>query len=91
MIVYVDTLIFTNTIVDFILLTATDFIVRRQSSILRSVIASVAGGLSSLYIFLQSDTLIFDLLFKPVTDYDLFCLNQVPIFEKIILFITHQA
>jgi stage II sporulation protein GA (sporulation sigma-E factor processing peptidase) len=64
MIVYVDTLIFTNTIVDFILLTATDFIVRRQSSILRSIIASVAGGLSSLYIFLQSDTLIFDLLFK---------------------------
>lgn len=64
MIVYIDTLVFTNTVIDFILLTAAGFIVRRQSSTIRCVIASLTGGLSSLYFFVQSNILLVDLLVK---------------------------
>ena len=64
MIVYIDTLVFTNTVIDFILLTAAGFIVRRQSSTIRCVIASLTGGLSSLYLFVQSNILVVDLLVK---------------------------
>ena len=52
MTIYVDTLIFTNIIIDYLLLILTAKILKINFKYFRVVIASVAGGFSSLIILL---------------------------------------
>lgn len=67
MVIYVDVLIFTNIIIDYILLFLTEKILKFNLKLYRVVLASIVGGVSSLYILLSVDHLIFDLLFKLVS------------------------
>lgn len=64
MIIYIDTLVFTNIIVDYLLLSATSLILRRNIRLRRIIPASVLGGLGSLYIFVESEYLLLDIVFK---------------------------
>lgn len=64
MVIYVDTLVFTNIIIDYILLSITSVIVKRNYRLVRLILAAVIGGFSSLYIFVQSNSLILDMIFK---------------------------
>ena len=52
LIVYVDVLIFVNTLVDYFLLLATAKLSSAKQKTWRTVLAAVLGGFSSLYIFL---------------------------------------
>lgn len=64
MIIYADVLIFTNTIIDYFLLTITSFIVKKRVKPILMVFASLFGGIISLYIFIESKSLVFDIIFK---------------------------
>ncbi len=64
MVVYVDTLVFTNIIIDYILLCITSVIVKRNYRLLRLISAAVIGGFSSLYIFFPTNSHILDLIYK---------------------------
>ncbi len=64
MVIYVDTLVFVNTIIDYLLLSLTSFLIKRKMSIARVVVSSIIGGFFSLYIFAQIDNIFIDLLFK---------------------------
>lgn len=64
MVIYVDTLVFTNIIIDYILLCITSVIVKRNYRLLRLISAAVIGGFSSLYIFFQTNFYMLDLFFK---------------------------
>lgn len=67
MIIYADILIFTNIIIDYILLTVTSYIIKQKSKLICIVVASLIGGVSSLYIFVDSNSLIIDILFKLIS------------------------
>ncbi len=64
MVIYVDTLVFTNILLDYILLSITSIVVKRSYRLLRLILAAVIGGFSSLYILVQSNSLILDIIFK---------------------------
>ncbi|MBQ8203992.1 MAG: sigma-E processing peptidase SpoIIGA [Clostridia bacterium] len=64
MVVYADVLIILNIIVDYFLLKLTALITRGGADIKRLLLASVLGGLSSLYIFLPPLSLVFEILIK---------------------------
>lgn len=64
LIVYADILIFLNTIVDYLLLLATAKALSKQVKTFRVVLASVLGGVSSLYIFLPKHNMFFELLYN---------------------------
>lgn len=64
MVIYVDTLIFTNIIIDYILLIITSLLSKRTYRTWRIIIASIIGGLSSLYIFVNVNLLVIDIMFK---------------------------
>ena len=64
LIVYADVLVFLNTIVDYFLLLATSKITHERLKTFRTVIASFLGGLSSLYIFLPSQKIFVEFLYK---------------------------
>lgn len=64
MIIYVDILIFSNTIIDYLLLLLTAAITKKEYKTIRMVIASLIGGISSLYILLQIKTVLIDVLIK---------------------------
>ena len=63
MVVYLDVLIATNMVLDYLILNITSLLVRRSYSLKRIVIASLLGGFSSVYIFLKSFWLV-DILFN---------------------------
>lgn len=62
--IYVDTLVFVNTIIDYIFLLLTCLITKRDYSIKRLLPASFLGGLSSLYILVEGSPTLLDVLFK---------------------------
>lgn len=66
LIVYADVLIFLNTIVDYLLLLAAARVLGESIKTLRVVLASILGGISSLYIFLPKQNILFELLYKIV-------------------------
>lgn len=68
MIIYADVLIFTNTIIDYFLLTITSFIVKKSVKPILMIFASLFGGVISLYIFIESKSLLFDIMFKFVSE-----------------------
>lgn len=66
MVIYVDTLIFVNIIVDYLLLKLTALLTKRKYSATRLVIAAAIGGFSSLYILIHTDNILLDIAFKIV-------------------------
>jgi len=64
MVIYVDTLIFTNVVIDYLLLCITSMIVKKNYNIIRLIISSLIGGVSSLYILVDSKSIIVDIIFK---------------------------
>ena len=67
MVIYIDVLIFTNTIIDYIIISLTEGILHINSSIKRIILASLIGGLSSIYIFFSNNIIILDLIIKLLT------------------------
>lgn len=63
MVIYVDSLIFTNIIIDYLLLSLTSLITRKTYIAKRTVAAALIGGFSSLYIFVET-FVILDMLFQ---------------------------
>ncbi len=66
MVIYVDTLIFVNIIVDYLLLKLTALLTKRKYAATRLVIAAAIGGFSSLYILVHTDNILLDIAFKIV-------------------------
>lgn len=67
MIIYIDILVFINTIIDYVLLTITSFIIKKKCKLICLISASLIGGLSSLYIFIDSRYIWIDLIYKTVS------------------------
>lgn len=63
MVIYVDTLVFTNIIIDYLILNLTSIIVKRTYNLSRLIISSLLGGFSSLYIFVDTFVLI-DIIYQ---------------------------
>lgn len=64
LIVYADVLIFLNFVVDYFLLSLTSKILNIKPKLFRVILGSIAGGLSSLYIFLPKQSTLLEFLFK---------------------------
>lgn len=64
MIIYGDILFILNLTIDYLLITLTAVILKINTSLLRQLIASVLAGLSSFYIFIESKSVIIDLLYR---------------------------
>ena len=64
MVIYIDVLIFTNILIDYLLISATALIVKRNFSIIRVIIASLLGGLSSLYILVETKSALIDFAYS---------------------------
>ncbi len=64
LIVYADVLVVLNTLVDYFLLLATARLARENLKTLRTVLASLLGGISSLYIFLPTQKSVVEFLYK---------------------------
>ena len=62
--IYVDVLIFINTVVDYLLLCATSCLLKYKVPFFRKVIAAFASALFSLYIFLPSQSFVIELLMR---------------------------
>ncbi len=62
--VYVDVLIFVNTVVNYLILSLTELLAKGKTTILRKVCAAFFSALFSLYIFAPSQSIIFDCLVK---------------------------
>ena len=69
MVVYADILIVVNTIVDYFLIKATCLLKKKKISVLKQIIASILGGISSLYIFLQNTNWIIDFSFQCIMSF----------------------
>ena len=67
MIVYVDILIVVNMIVDYFLLLCAKRFLKRKITTLRVVLASLEGGIFSLYIFLPQSAVIIEFLVRMST------------------------
>lgn len=64
MIVYADVLIAVNLIVDYFLLLATDKILRFRTKSVRLILSALAGGFSSMYIFLPETSPVAEFSYK---------------------------
>ncbi len=64
MVIYGDILFILNMIIDYLLLGLTAVVAKRDLGLLRRIIASLIGGLSSFYIFVESENIVIDLLFR---------------------------
>lgn len=62
--VYVDVLLLINLLVDYFLLSLTAKLLKKKTSVLRLVLSSLLGALSSLYIFLPQMNIIFEVFIK---------------------------
>lgn len=74
MIVYADVLIFLNTLVDYFLLLVTAKFLRERILSIRIVIASIIGGVASLYILLPEVSSVAECLYKILLA---FCMSAV--------------
>lgn len=66
LIIYLDVLIFTNIIVDYILLFLTATILNKKYILHRIIISAILGGLSSLYIFADIKYFAVNFIFKTI-------------------------
>ena len=64
MVIYVDVLIVLNILVDYFLLKLTARIVRKNPRLIRLILGSASGGISSLYIFLPPQNFIVETLVR---------------------------
>ena len=64
LIIYVDVLIFSNIVIDYILLLLTAVVTNKNYKNYRIIIASVIAGFSSLYIFLEINSSIVNIIAK---------------------------
>ncbi len=64
MVIYADVLIFTNIVIDYILIHLTAAILKIRYKLFAIILASAFGGLTSVYILFQNDALLLDLLVK---------------------------
>lgn len=64
MVVYADILMVLNMLVDYFLLLCTKKILNRRTTVLRTVLASVEGGVFSLYIFLPQSVVFIEFLLR---------------------------
>lgn len=62
--IYVDVLIFINTVVDYLLLSATSCLLKLKVPFSRKLIAAIVSALFSLYIFLPSQSFVIELLMR---------------------------
>ncbi len=69
MVIYADSLVFTNCVVDYVLLLITGLITKRTYKPLRLIISAVIGGFSSLYILVENTIVIVDIIFKLVSGF----------------------
>lgn len=61
---YADILVVLNIIVDYFLLSASSKIIKKKISVIRIILGAVIGGVSSLYIFLPNQGVLFELFYK---------------------------
>ena len=66
MVIYVDILIVLNILVDYFLLKLTARLVRKNPSLIRLILGSLAGGFFSLYIFLPAHNFVVETLIRIV-------------------------
>ncbi len=66
-VIYLDTLIFVNTVIDYLILSLSLRILGYQTSIIRVIIAGFIGGLSSIYILVVGSNFFLDVLYKFMT------------------------
>jgi len=64
MVIYADVLIFSNIIIDYLLLLLTAKLFKINYNKTRTIISSIFGGLSSLYILIDSNSAVLDLFVK---------------------------
>lgn len=95
MVIYVDVLIFVNTVIDYILLSAASCVLKRDVPLKRIILASFFGGITSLYIFAGNTTLIADVAFKLFTTvltviiaYGLLSINNFILAASVLLGMT---
>ena len=67
MVIYVDVLIFINTVIDFLLLTLAGTLSSTKPRFLRKLIASIVSALFSLYIFLPPQPTVIEILMRLVS------------------------
>lgn len=63
-VIYLDTLIFINTVIDYLILSLSLRIVRYQAPLFRVIISALIGGFSSVYILVEGSNFLLDILFK---------------------------
>lgn len=76
MVIYIDTLVFLNTIIDYIILLLTCLITRRDYKISRLILASIIGGISSLYILAEGTPTFIDVIFKAASGFVIIIVAQ---------------
>ena len=67
MVIYVDSLIFTNIVVDYFLLLLTAKLTKMTYKLIRIIPAAAVGGFSSLYIFVENTSTLIDIAFRFVS------------------------
>lgn len=75
MVIYVDVLIFLNTVVNYLLINLTSFVLKKKVKVSKEVIASFVGALFSLYIFIPTQSFVIEMIMRvlPVTLITLIC------------------
>ncbi len=76
MIIYIDSLVFSNILIDYVLLLLTGLIVKRTYDLKRIIVAAVFGGLSSLYILVEETSIITDVVFKVISGSAVLLISQ---------------
>ncbi len=64
MVIYADILFILNMIIDYLLINLTLCFIKKQVGLIRQIISSVIGGLSSFYIFFESEIIIIDFAYR---------------------------
>lgn len=67
MVIYVDVLLFINTVIDFLLLTLTQTLTATKPRFFKKIIAAIISAMFSLYIFLPPQPLIIEILMRLVS------------------------
>ena len=64
MVIYGDILFIVNMTVDYLLIGLTAVILKREVQLLRQISASVFGGISAFYIFIETNSFLLDVLYR---------------------------
>ena len=64
LVIYADILVILNVIVDYFLISVTGKILKFKEKVIKYLVASLIGGLSSFYIFLPVNFFVIDIFFK---------------------------